>query len=219
MCRGKSSGISLLEFSMSLVLLAAAFLLSAPLYYKVVDNSRVTAQANRLVATLHYARAQAVIRSLPVSVCSSSDGRHCTDTPWEGGYIAFVDDGVAGVVDSNDRILKRQEMQAPAVTITLADRNHVRFNPSGGLLAGSHTGKARSEEAYLAGLSRWLRRMSPVSSAYAASDIESLDADVRRGGDSRLSGVFTVCAKRVGRTISISLLGRISTDIAGCSRG
>ena len=216
MVRRENSGITLVESAMTLVLLATVMLLSAPLYYKVLDNSRVTAQTNRLVATLLYARAQAVVLMQPVSVCSSDDGLRCTETPWERGYVVFVDNGTAGAVDSNDRVLKRQDEQRPTVTITLAGRSHIRFNPTGGLVARWRTDDTEIQDKHLTQVFEWLQRLSPASSAQAATGADYNGADDQPSAVANLSGVFTVCATQVGRLISVSLQGRIATNTAEC---
>lgn len=198
MYRIQGSGISLWEFLLTLVLFAMLGLMSAPLYYRTIDSLHVSAETNRLVAALNFARVQAVVRHRPVSVCSSTDGVSCRATPWERGYIVFVDAGTVGVVDSSDRVLRREDVPEPRVRITLAGRSYVRFDSIRGLVARAADDRATSSTL------EWLSRLSPVSSAYASDS------------PAYLARVFTVCSARSGRAINISPQGRISTNDVAC---
>ena len=208
MPRDNYRGFSLMEFSLGLVIAGVGALLMAPLYYKAAENHRANAYTNELVATLTYARTHALMQMQPVSLCSSSDGVRCTDTPWAQGYIVFVDNGVPGKVDAEDRRLSRHAGQNQKVTITLAGAQFVRFSASGALLAYStDAATGRENGDGVTTLARWLSRLSPMATAHASSEPPTTSSSV---------GTFTVCAGHTGRMVKLSPLGRVSTTATLC---
>jgi type IV fimbrial biogenesis protein FimT len=209
MQRHFNEGFSLLRFTLGLSALAISAMLAAPMYYKMAHGHWATTHANELVATLNLARSQAVTRGRAVSVCSSSDGLRCTDTPWQNGYIVFQDDGVSGTVDAGDVVLKRHQARKSPVTITLNGRAHVQFNPSGSAVAsGSNAAIINSVVAQNEAPS-WLQRLSPLGVAHASDN-------VARFAGSSSTGLFTVCAGRSGREVRLSPAGSVSTSPTVC---
>jgi Tfp pilus assembly protein FimT len=209
MHRHDNEGFALFQFTLGLFLVAISAMLAAPMYYKIAHSHWATAHANELVATLTLARSQAVMRGHAVSVCSSSDGLRCTDTPWQNGYIVFLDEGASGVVDPGDVVLKQHLTRKSPVTIALNGRTHVRFNPSGSAIASgswvalTDTAVARDETP------SWLDRLSPLGTAHAS--------DVARVTNVAAStGVFTVCSGRSGREVRLSPAGSVSTSQTVC---
>jgi type IV fimbrial biogenesis protein FimT len=212
--RRADAGVSVAEFTVAITLLGVAILLSAPLLYRLVEDQRASKYTNALVSTLTYARAQAVIRNQPVTVCSSNDGFQCTDTPWALGYLVFVDNDSPGVVDANDSVLRRSAPSHPKVIITLHGGRYVRFHPLGMLIAQNQNGKIAPTT-----LTQWLERLSPIALAHA----ETVSAGVSQEEGSLVSpagaiqhGAFVVCYQDVGRRISLSLQGRITTQATSC---
>jgi type IV fimbrial biogenesis protein FimT len=195
------NGFSLVQFAMTLIAVAASAMLAAPLYYRIAHDQWATAQANELVGMLNLARTQAVTQGKTVSVCSSSDGRQCTKTPWQQGYIVFVDEGASGVVDADDAILRQRNARQSPVTIVLNGRSHVRFSPSGATLA-------RAADANVVAAS-WIDRLSPIGAAHAG---DNLPRTVTKSS----SGVFTVCAGHAGREVKLSPQGFVSTSTIVC---
>lgn len=209
--RRHSTGVSLAEFVVSATLLGVVLLLTAPLAYRVAKDQRASHYANEMVATLNYARTQAVNRRQPITVCASRDGRQCSDTPWSEGYLVFIDNGAAGQVDAGDEVLRHTKTNNPKVMITRDGGRFVRFNPFGNLIARSATDADLSTQ-----VAGWLERLSPITSAHAEytpePDIVTTSADTAR------PGAFIVCYRDRGRTISVSLQGRITTRPASCGK-
>lgn len=72
-----------------------------------IQNQRLTAQANDLVADINTARSEAIKRGSSVTLCSSSSLSGCsTSTQWESGRIVFLDSDGDGAVDSGDTIIR-----------------------------------------------------------------------------------------------------------------
>jgi Tfp pilus assembly protein FimT len=211
-----NTGLSLAEFTVTVTLLGIAMLLSAPLLYRFANDQRTSRHTNELVLTLNYARAQAITRGQPVTVCSSNDGRQCTDTPWTQGYLVFVDNDSPGVVDATDQVLRHTTANYPKLVITLQGGHYVRFNPLGMLYA-----QAQSDVTVPSRLARWLDRLSPIASAQAETfpaDRSSEQDRVPAAADAVRHGAFIVCYRDIGRKISLSLQGRITTRTASCHK-
>ncbi|GEM_PF-2962783 len=207
MQRDKNAGVSLVEFAVALIVVAVSVIYAAPLYYKIANNHRATTYTNELVATLTFARVQAVTQSQPVSVCASDNGMRCTDTPWAQGYIAFVDNGTPGLVDPSDRILKRHLTGKPQATITLNGNPYVRFDMNGAVIARAPANAAAVTNVARSGTESWLDRLSPLATAEAS--------DAPFVGHAS-PGMFTVCAGHTGRAVRVSAQGFITTSAMLC---
>jgi type IV fimbrial biogenesis protein FimT len=210
MPRCHCKGITLAEFVVALLVVGVSALYAAPMYYKIMHNIQATSYTNDLVSTLTYARAQAATRGLPVSVCSSDNGLRCSDTPWEFGYIVFIDsDGAAGAVDGNDRVLRQFLRRDAKATITLHGGRYVRFGVMGDLIAQSVKKNSPSLDARQL-LAHWFGGLSLMTSAQAEVQVTRSAMDVSIES-------FTICVRHTGRTVRLSPQGRISTADAYCS--
>lgn len=80
-----SHGFSLVELMVTVAVVAIVAALALPSLTSVINNNRLTSQANELVSGLQTARSEAVRRNAPVTLCGSADGSTCagTDDPWE----------------------------------------------------------------------------------------------------------------------------------------
>jgi len=83
-------GFTLMELLLGIAVLAILTTLAVPAFTQFVQNNRLAAEANELVASFQYARSESLKRGLPVQICSSADGTGC-DGDWNQGWIAMVD--------------------------------------------------------------------------------------------------------------------------------
>ncbi len=94
------NGFTLLELMVTVVIAGILASMAVPSFSQAIKNNRMSTQINELLATLNYARSEAIKRSTGISVCNSSDGASCTGN-WKDGWIVFVDvdsDGTVGEV-------------------------------------------------------------------------------------------------------------------------
>lgn len=84
-------GFTLPELLTALAVTGLAMSLAVPSLNNVMAGQRRASAINSLVGTLHVARSSAMTRNEAVTICPSNDGASCTGTPWEQGWVVFVD--------------------------------------------------------------------------------------------------------------------------------
>lgn len=89
---GVQAGFTLMELVLGITVLAILTTLAIPSFTQFIQNNKLAAEANELVASFQYARSEALKRGLPVQICSSEDGTAC-DGQWNQGWIAMLDPG------------------------------------------------------------------------------------------------------------------------------
>lgn len=109
----------MITVSIASILLAVA----VPSYQTLMSNSQLSSQANDLMATLNYARSEAVKRGQRVTVCKSANGSSCGGD-WEQGWIIFTN------IDGEDEVLRSFQ---PIKSLTLNSNfgDQIAYLPSG----------------------------------------------------------------------------------------
>lgn len=75
-------GLTLIEVLITLLVLAIIASIAVPSFAGMLARNRVSASANELLATLHFARAESIRRNQPVRLCASADGLACAGQDW-----------------------------------------------------------------------------------------------------------------------------------------
>lgn len=92
-------GFTLIELIVTLAVLAIAVAIAVPSYTAFITTNRIASEVNEFVASLQYARSEAIKRGLSVQVCRSNDTPSTCNAPtggWEQGWIVVANDA-AGV--------------------------------------------------------------------------------------------------------------------------
>jgi type IV fimbrial biogenesis protein FimT len=113
-------GFTLIELlttlSVATVLIAAA----TPSFVQMNRNSRIITYTNDFVGTVNLARAEAIRRGAPVSICPSddpgADAPACSDN-WSAGWIVFSDPNGDRVVDEGEIPVRTHEALSEGYTL------------------------------------------------------------------------------------------------------
>lgn len=86
-------GFTLIELMVTITVVGILLSIAVPAFNNFVLNDRDAGQVNSLVASLNYARSEAIKRGYGITVCPSAGGTTCNGTVWSSGWI---------VVDTNN---------------------------------------------------------------------------------------------------------------------
>lgn len=111
--RRRALGFTIVELLVVLAIGATLAAIATPSFTSTLAKYRVGAESSALLDTLLLAHS-----NVPVTVCASSDGRSCTNTAWEAGYILFRDPTGIATVDAGEEVLNYTPAAKPGITIT-----------------------------------------------------------------------------------------------------
>jgi len=103
----QQTGLTAIELMITLAVLAIMASLAGPPMQGLVMNYRERTGVNQIVGYLRLARSEAITRSVPVSMCGSSDGVAC-DGDMSKGWLVFEDANGNGDFDSANDVLIRE---------------------------------------------------------------------------------------------------------------
>lgn len=116
-------GFTLLELMITVAITVILVALAWPSFQDFIRRNAVIAQTNQLVASLQYARNEAVSRRSVTGICASTDDISCTsnDYTWEKGWMLWRDKRLGvpngGAYDpSHDELLRVTQAQ-PNISI------------------------------------------------------------------------------------------------------
>lgn len=137
---GKNTGFTVIELMITVGVIDILLTVGLPGLQGTISHIGTNNQAKTLVASLNFARSEAIKRGIPVSVCGSTDGVDCAAASWSDGWIVFVDsnsdaEGATGSVDAGDIVLLvYQGLGGNALTFTAAlqryDSRGLGLNPA-----------------------------------------------------------------------------------------
>ena len=126
-----TQGFTIIELMIAIAVLAVILTTAVPAMGRFLEQQRLTAAANGLVAHLQFARGQAISRNTLVAACPSSDGSSCTGgNRWDEGWIVYLDPQKTGQPAQATDVL-RVVQALPEHVIHSGGRHRVRFRGSG----------------------------------------------------------------------------------------
>ena len=103
--RSRHSGLTLLELLITMVLAAIIAALAAPSFFSLIKNNQISSARTSLLAGIQLARAEALERKTPVTICASTHGGGCGGD-WTDGWIVFTDIDSSGSIGTGDVLVE-----------------------------------------------------------------------------------------------------------------
>lgn len=126
------AGFTLIELLIALTVVAILTTIAIPSLADLIRRNRIAVANNDLVAAFQHARAEALNRGRPVTVCPTLDQAACANqADWSVGWLIAIDNNTTGAPNLQ-QILQVGEASAPSArTIAEAGTSHFRFAPTG----------------------------------------------------------------------------------------
>ncbi len=147
-CSRFERGFTIMELLMVMVLIAVLLGLGGPAFQSSLERNRMQSTVSGLAGSLAFARAEAVIRTQPVSMCPTLNDVDCSGSNWESGVLVFVDDGdgtgasaLDGSLDGNEELLRIVDAAPVDITIRTSgfvNNSSLVFTDSGRVLQGAN---------------------------------------------------------------------------------
>ncbi len=117
-----NNGFTLIELLVTIAILAIILAFAAPSFVNLIENSRVSTQANTLLTAVNLARSEAVKQGIPMSIQNEP-----------GGFINgwCVIDGDLGVDDCKDATLVKRFPALDGVSVNQGGITGVTFDGRG----------------------------------------------------------------------------------------
>jgi len=84
------SGFTMVELLVTVAVSAILLSIAVPSFTNMVQNNRLTAQANQFIITLNYARSEAIKRGATIDVIATND---TAANEWGGGWKVAINGG------------------------------------------------------------------------------------------------------------------------------
>jgi type IV fimbrial biogenesis protein FimT len=146
--RASNTGFTLIELMVVLAILAIVAALAAPNLERFIVRNRVASITNDYLATLNFARTEAITRNQCVSICPvanprAADPRCLADDDWSAGWAVFVNSTCAAPAgqqtntDPNELLRVREALpEGYALANASGTAMGLRFNPRGQVMIG-----------------------------------------------------------------------------------
>ncbi|MGQ9685303.1 MAG: GspH/FimT family pseudopilin [Thiobacillaceae bacterium] len=116
MTQRRQSGVTLIELLVTISIAAILMAIAVPGFQDFFRRNRLDSATSDLMATLNYARSEAIRRGVPVSVCRSSNGESCSGG-WQEGWIVFTNPDNDDTVDAGEEILRVHQALPNGITL------------------------------------------------------------------------------------------------------
>lgn len=123
-------GTTMMELMVAITILVLLAMMAVPSMRDVMQNSRSASISTEFIASLNFARSEAVKRRAVVTVCTSADGTTCRASGgadyknWEKGWI---------ILDAANAVL-RQEDTLTATAMLCGSTGQIQFTGTGGTI-------------------------------------------------------------------------------------
>lgn len=136
----RSKGVTVVELMMAVAILGILTAIALPNFASALTSNRLANTSNEFIATVAFARSEAMRNNRGAVFCASADGSACGGD-WEGGWIVWADDNADGVRQDSgpgeEPVLRRQ---GPLLKqVATGGGTTIRFSPRGSVIAGTGT--------------------------------------------------------------------------------
>jgi len=105
----RQQGVTVLELLLAMMVAAILATVAIPAWESASAYGRGAAEMNRFAADLAYARSAAIARGHVVALCTSRDGHECSTSPWDDGWIVYVDSDHDHVREAGETLLREED--------------------------------------------------------------------------------------------------------------
>ncbi|MBW8811220.1 MAG: Tfp pilus assembly protein FimT/FimU [Lysobacter sp.] len=128
----RSAGFTLLELIVAVTVAAIMLAMAVPSLVSTINRNRLSGTANELVASLQYARLEAIKRNASVEVCRSADQNTCSSGsgPW-AAWIVVVPDGDGNGTANDSRVLQSFQVKSPVEVRSAVGNGKFTYRPDG----------------------------------------------------------------------------------------
>lgn len=107
-------GVSLIELIAYIAIVSMVVAWGVPAMSGLMAETRLTAQTNLIISSLHFARSSAIRLGDRVTLCPSEDQEYCAEVGYEQGWIVFHDPDGDTVRQAGEPLLATQAAEGPA---------------------------------------------------------------------------------------------------------
>jgi type IV fimbrial biogenesis protein FimT len=155
----RPTGFTLVELMVTIAVAALLVSIAAPSFRDMSVRNRLSTYTSDLIASINFARSEAVHRGSSVSICHSEDGATCSGG-WNDGWLTFADPNGDGArdddEDAHETVLKFHESLATTYTVGTDDaiEDAITFKADGsasatGIFAFCHSGTTTGARAVI----------------------------------------------------------------------
>ena len=99
----KIRGFTLIELMVTVLVLVTVMTVAIPSFQSIIQNNLSISLSNDLLASLYFARSEAIKRGASVSVCAAADQNfNSCGNNWNQGWIIFVNPAVSSNYSSSN---------------------------------------------------------------------------------------------------------------------
>jgi type IV fimbrial biogenesis protein FimT len=128
-------GFTLVDLIITISIAAILMAIAAPSFISIIQNNRMTAQYNELLAHLSLARSEAISRDNRITVCQSSaaDKDTCSgeSNNWHAGWIVFVDVANFNTLDAGEETIRIHDALSGENTLNFNGGSQISYLGSG----------------------------------------------------------------------------------------
>lgn len=126
----RAAGFTLIEMMIAIAIAAILLGMAVPSFQNATLSSKLTGEANSLVASMRLARDEAIKRNAAVTLCVSADGVSCTTGGWQQGWIVLFTD--TGASPNTNTVLQQKSASPNGYRITEGSgTSTLSFRPAG----------------------------------------------------------------------------------------